>query len=223
MPAAKRGTYLAFATNGTGRAHLRDLEEAGLTTVHLLPTFDIASIQEDRRLQEQPLQPDCDLASYAPDSDQQQACVTAVADADGFNWGYDPLHWSTPEGSYAVNADGGARVAEFRTMVGALHADGLQVVLDQVFNHTTASGQSPQSVLDRVVPGYYQRLERDRQRRDVDLLPEHRHGARDGREGHGRLRGDLGPRLQGRRVPVRPHGPPLGGEHARPCGTRSTS
>ena len=155
VPAAKRGTYLAFATNGNGRAHLRELEKAGLTTVHLLPTFDIASIQEDRALQETP---DCDLASYAPDSDQQQACVTAVADADGFNWGYDPLHWTTPEGSYAVDADGGARVAEFRTMVGALHADGLQVVLDQVFNHTTASGQSPQSVLDRVVPGYYQRL-----------------------------------------------------------------
>ena len=155
VPAAKRGTYLAFASNGDGRAHLRELEKAGLTTIHLLPTFDIASIQEDRALQETP---DCDLASYAPDSDQQQACVTAVADADGFNWGYDPLHWTAPEGSYAVNADGGARVAEFRTMVGALHADGLQVVLDQVFNHTTASGQSPQSVLDRVVPGYYQRL-----------------------------------------------------------------
>ena len=155
VPAAKRGTYLAFATNGNGRAHLRELEKAGLTTVHLLPTFDIASIQEDKALQETP---DCDLASYAPDSDQQQACVTAVADADGFNWGYDPLHWTTPEGSYAVDANGGARVAEFRTMVGALHADGLQVVLDQVFNHTTASGQSPQSVLDRVVPGYYQRL-----------------------------------------------------------------
>ncbi|WP_456788130.1 pullulanase-type alpha-1,6-glucosidase [Cellulomonas sp. P5_C5] len=155
VPAAKRGTYLAFASNGNGRAHLRDLEKAGLTTVHLLPTFDIASIQEDKALQETP---DCDLASYAPDSDQQQACVTAVADADGFNWGYDPLHWTTPEGSYAVDANGGARVAEFRTMVGALHADGLQVVLDQVFNHTTASGQSPQSVLDRVVPGYYQRL-----------------------------------------------------------------
>ncbi|WP_421734590.1 pullulanase-type alpha-1,6-glucosidase [Cellulomonas sp.] len=155
VPAAKRGTYLAFATNGAGRTHLRELEKAGLTTIHLLPTFDIASIQEDRALQKTP---DCDLPSYAPDSDQQQACVTAVADADGFNWGYDPLHWTTPEGSYAVNANGGARVAEFRTMVGALHSDGLQVVLDQVFNHTTASGQSPQSVLDRVVPGYYQRL-----------------------------------------------------------------
>ncbi|WP_456824848.1 pullulanase-type alpha-1,6-glucosidase [Cellulomonas sp. P5_E12] len=155
VPVEKRGTYLAFATNGAGRTHLRELEKAGLTTIHLLPTFDIASIQEDRALQKTP---DCDLASYAPDSEQQQACVTAVADADGFNWGYDPLHWSAPEGSYAVNPQGGARVAEFRTMVGALHSDGLQVVLDQVFNHTTASGQSPQSILDRVVPGYYQRL-----------------------------------------------------------------
>src|SRR5450756_1597708 len=52
----------------------------------------------------------------------------------------------------------GARVAEFRTMVGALHSDGLQVVLDEVFNHTAASGQASKSVLDRVVPGYYHRL-----------------------------------------------------------------
>ena len=43
-------------------------------------------------------------------------------------------------------------------MVGALHSDGLQVVLDQVFNHTAASGQDDQSILDRVVPGYYHRL-----------------------------------------------------------------
>jgi len=84
--------------------------------------------------------------------------VTAVAGSDGFNWGYDPWHWTAPEGSYAVDAHGGARIAEFRSMVGALHADGLQVVLDQVFNHTAASGQDAKSVLDRVVPGYYHRL-----------------------------------------------------------------
>ncbi|WP_273653979.1 pullulanase-type alpha-1,6-glucosidase [Cellulomonas fimi] len=155
VPEAQRGTYLAFAGEGAGRQHLRELADAGLTTVHLLPTFDIATIPEDRADQ---AVPQCDLASYAPDSDQQQACVTAVAAQDGFNWGYDPLHWTTPEGSYAVDADGGARVAEFRTMVGALHADGLQVVLDQVFNHTAASGQDPKSILDRVVPGYYHRL-----------------------------------------------------------------
>ncbi|NLF05253.1 MAG: pullulanase-type alpha-1,6-glucosidase, partial [Actinomycetales bacterium] len=103
-------------------------------------------------------EPDCDLASFAPDSPEQQACIEPVRDLDGFNWGYDPWHFTTPEGSYAVDADGGARVAEFRTMVGALHATGLQVVLDQVFNHTAASGQDAKSVLDRVVPGYYHRL-----------------------------------------------------------------
>lgn len=155
VPEVQRGTYLAFASDGAGRQHLRELADAGLTTVHLLPTFDIATIPEDRADQ---AVPQCDLASFPPDSPEQQACVTAVAAQDGFNWGYDPLHWTTPEGSYAVDAKGGARVAEFRTMVGALHADGLQVVLDQVFNHTAASGQDEKSVLDRVVPGYYHRL-----------------------------------------------------------------
>jgi len=156
VPAERRGTYLAFAERrSAGRQHLQALADAGLTTVHLLPTFDIASIEEDRTVQQTP---DCDLASFAPDSPEQQACIEPVRDTDGYNWGYDPLHFSTPEGSYAVNPNGGSRVAEFRTMVGALHSDGLQVVLDQVFNHTAASGQDPKSILDRVVPGYYHRL-----------------------------------------------------------------
>lgn len=150
-----RGTYRAFAVRSDGTRHLRDLADAGLTTVHLLPTFDIASIEEDRAAQQTP---PCDLAAFPADSPEQQACVAQVADTDGFNWGYDPLHWSAPEGSYAVDPEGGARVAEFRTMVGALHGMGLQVVLDQVFNHTAASGQDPKSILDRVVPGYYHRL-----------------------------------------------------------------
>jgi len=156
VPPALRGTYLAFArSQSDGRTHLRELADAGLTTVHLLPTFDIASIEEDRSAQ---ATPPCDLASFAPDSTEQQACIQQIADADGYNWGYDPLHWTTPEGSYAVHPDGASRTVEFRTMVGALHSDGLQVVLDQVFNHTAASGQDDQSILDRVVPGYYHRL-----------------------------------------------------------------
>jgi pullulanase-type alpha-1,6-glucosidase len=158
VPAVKRGSYLAFAENGDGRTHLKELAKAGLNTVHLLPSFDIASIEEDPAKQETP---QCDLASYAPDSTEQQKCVGAVASKDAFNWGYDPYHYSVPDGSYASSAaaaDGGARVAEFRTMVGALHEDGLRVVLDQVFNHTAASGQADKSVLDKVVPGYYQRL-----------------------------------------------------------------
>jgi pullulanase-type alpha-1,6-glucosidase len=158
VPAGHRGSYLAFADNGNGTKHLKELAAAGLNTVHLLPTFDIASIEEDPAKQ---LRPACDLASYAPDSTEQQKCVMAVAAKDAFNWGYDPFHWMAPEGSYASSAtaaDGGSRVAEFRTMVGGLHADGLRVVLDQVFNHTATSGQASTSVLDKVVPGYYQRL-----------------------------------------------------------------
>ncbi|MCU1430907.1 MAG: alpha,6-glucosidase, pullulanase-type [Actinotalea sp.] len=156
VPAPLRGTYGAFAVDGAGRAHLRALADAGLTTIHLLPTFDIASIEEDRSAQ---AVPPCDLESFAPDSTEQQACIEEIRDQDGYNWGYDPLHFNAPEGSYALDPEGGARVAEFRTMVGALHADGLQVVLDQVFNHTAASGQAEQSILDRVVPGYYHRLD----------------------------------------------------------------
>ena len=155
VPADHRGGYLAFADEGNGSKHLRALAAAGLNTVHLLPTFDITSINENRAKQKTP---DCNLAALPPDSEQQQACVTAVAADDGYNWGYDPYHFMAPEGSYATDPNGTPRVAQFRTMVGALHADGLRVVLDEVFNHTSASGQAPTSVLDRIVPGYYHRL-----------------------------------------------------------------
>ncbi|HYO18545.1 MAG TPA: pullulanase-type alpha-1,6-glucosidase, partial [Dermatophilaceae bacterium] len=158
VPAGHRGSYLAFADDGDGTKHLKSLAAAGLNTIHLLPTFDIASIEEDPLAQSAC---SADLAKLAPDSEEQQQCVMAAAGKDAFNWGYDPFHWMAPEGSYASSAtaaDGGARVSEFRTMVGGLHADGLRVVLDQVFNHTATSGQASTSVLDKVVPGYYQRL-----------------------------------------------------------------
>ncbi|WP_448002603.1 pullulanase-type alpha-1,6-glucosidase [Agromyces bauzanensis] len=155
VPEAERGTYRAFTRESAGTAQLRELAEAGINTVHLLPTFDIATIEEDRAAQATPA---CDLASFGPASPEQQACIDAVRDLDGFNWGYDPFHFQAPEGSYAVDPNGGARVAEFREMVGALHDMGLQVVLDEVYNHTAASGQGEKSVLDRIVPGYYQRL-----------------------------------------------------------------
>ncbi|PJJ72560.1 pullulanase-type alpha-1,6-glucosidase [Diaminobutyricimonas aerilata] len=155
VPEALRGTYGAFGVDSAGTRHLRTLADAGLNTVHLLPTFDIATIEEDRAAQ---AVPPCDLASFAPDSPEQQACIAQIREDDGFNWGYDPLHFSTPEGSYAVDARGGDRTAEFRGMVGSLHGLGLQVVLDQVFNHTAQSGQGEKSVLERVVPGYYHRL-----------------------------------------------------------------
>jgi pullulanase-type alpha-1,6-glucosidase len=156
VPAAHRGTYLAFThRRSDGMRHLRELARSGLTTVHLLPVNDIATIEERRSEQQEPA---CDLASFPPDSEQQQECVAAVAERDGFNWGYDPLHYTTPEGSYATNPDGSARTREFRRMVKGLNRAGLRVVIDVVYNHTPASGQDPKSVLDRVVPGYYQRL-----------------------------------------------------------------
>ena len=155
VPEAERGTYRAFTRDSAGTDQLRQLADAGINTVHLLPTFDIATIEERR---DQQAVPACDLASFGPASAEQQACINGIRDLDGFNWGYDPFHFQAPEGSYAVDPNGGARVAEFREMVGALHGMGLQVVLDEVYNHTAASGQGEKSVLDRIVPGYYQRL-----------------------------------------------------------------
>ncbi|WP_157002803.1 pullulanase-type alpha-1,6-glucosidase [Agromyces laixinhei] len=155
VPVEERGTYRAFTRDSAGTAQLAQLAEAGINTVHLLPTFDIATIEERRAAQATPA---CDLASFGPASPEQQACLEPIRDLDGFNWGYDPFHFQAPEGSYAVDPDGGARVAEFREMVGALHATGLQVVLDEVYNHTAEAGQGGKSVLDRIVPGYYQRL-----------------------------------------------------------------
>ncbi|MFL6119542.1 pullulanase-type alpha-1,6-glucosidase [Actinophytocola sp.] len=156
VPAAHRGTYLAFTDrDSAGMRQLRDLARAGLNTVHLLPTNDIASIEERRDAQQVP---QCDLRAFGPAAEEQQACVEPVRDTDGFNWGYDPLHYTTPEGSYSTNPDGPTRTREFRQMVGALNGTGLRVVLDVVYNHTPAAGQDPNSVLDRIVPGYYQRL-----------------------------------------------------------------
>ena len=158
VPPELRGTYRAFTVAGSaGVRHLAELARAGMNTIHLLPTFDIATIPEHRGSQRHPDIPD----GAHPASADQQAAIAEVADHDAYNWGYDPLHWGAPEGSYATEGhqDGGARVVEFREMVGALHDLGLQVVLDQVYNHTAACGQDPRSVLDRVVPGYYHRLD----------------------------------------------------------------
>jgi pullulanase-type alpha-1,6-glucosidase len=84
----------------------------------------------------------------------------AQASTDCFNWGYDPYHFNAPEGSFATNADDAAvRIREFRAMVQALHGAGLRVGMDVVYNHMSASGQDPRSVLDRIVPGYYHRLD----------------------------------------------------------------
>lgn len=157
VPAAHRGTYLAFTHDDTaGMRHLRALADAGITDVHLLPTYDLASVPE--RDCARPALPD----GEAPAGEGVQAAIGAVREHDCYNWGYDPWHFNAPEGSYSTAPDDAAtRVREFRTMVQALHQAGLRVGLDVVYNHTMASGQDRQSVLDRVVPGYYHRLNAD--------------------------------------------------------------
>jgi pullulanase len=154
VPAALRGKYGAFALpDSAGLQHLKALSQAGVTDVHLLPVFDLATVPEEACVS-----PPAEALKAAPDSPQQQAAVQAVAARDCFNWGYDPLHYTAPEGSYASNAaDPAVRVREFRAMVMGLHALGLRVGMDVVYNHTSASGQHLNSVLDRIVPGYYQR------------------------------------------------------------------
>ncbi len=160
VSAANRGTFKAFTeTVSNGMKHLKALADAGLTHIHLLPVFDIATIEEDASKQQSP-DPKL-LKTFAPDSDQQQAEVAKTNNQDGFNWGYDPYHYTTPEGSYSTDPNGSTRIREFREMVQSLNGIGLRVVMDVVYNHTNAAGQDPKSVLDKIVPGYYHRLNAD--------------------------------------------------------------
>jgi pullulanase-type alpha-1,6-glucosidase len=185
VPAAHRGKYLAFADASDGTQHLADLAAAGLTHVHLLPAFDIATVDEDpanRVDLDAPFSTLCArntavpatlctqfagqtvlqaIQSYPGDSDQQQAIVGYMRGLDSFNWGYDPFHYGAPEGSYASTAEGTAKIVEFRQMVMGLASLGLRVVMDVVYNHTNAAGVGDKSVLDKVVPGYYHRLNAD--------------------------------------------------------------
>ena len=114
-----KGKFLAL-TEPRAIEHLKRL---GVNAVHLLPSFDYASVDESR-----------------PDVAQ-------------FNWGYDPLNYNVPEGSYSTNAaDPKARIREFKLMVQALHKAGIRVILDVVYNHTfNIDGSNFQ----KTYPGYY--------------------------------------------------------------------
>ena len=153
VPETHRGKYLGFAAaDSDGMRHLRALAEAGVTDVHLLPVYDSGSVPEVG----------CVTPDLPDDGDPEavQAAIVPTKERDCFNWGYDPVHYGAPEGSFATDPhDAPARVREFRAMVMALHASGLRVGMDVVYNHTFASGQHEKSVLDRIVPGYYHRLD----------------------------------------------------------------
>lgn len=150
-----RGKFNAFSvSNSNGSKHLRRLAQAGLTTIHLLPAFDCATINEDPEVQVEV----GDLSAFAADSTEQQAAIDAVRGQDAFNWCYDPYHYTVPEGSYSTNPDSALRIKEFRNMVASLNRSGLRVVMDVVYNHTSGSLLGEKSVLDKIVPDYYHRL-----------------------------------------------------------------
>lgn len=104
------------------------LKNLGITHVHLLPFFDYGSVDEGGDLKSQ------------------------------FNWGYDPVHYNAPEGSYSSNPyKGELRIKECKQMIQALHEAGIGVIMDVVYNHT----YSEDSVFQRTVPDYYYRKEKD--------------------------------------------------------------
>lgn len=78
---------------------------------------------------------------------------------DQYNWGYDPVHYNVPEGSYSTNAvDGLTRIRELKQMIQAFHKKGLRVVMDVVYNHTALTETSN---FNQLVPGYYYRQKAD--------------------------------------------------------------
>ncbi|KAK3006114.1 hypothetical protein RJ639_016482 [Escallonia herrerae] len=156
-----RGRYLAFTSqDSAGILHLKRLSDAGLTHVHLLPTSQFAGV-EDEKYKWKCVDTHV-LESLPPDSAEQQAHITAIQNEDGYNWGYNPVLWGVPKGSYASNPIGPSRIVEFRKMVQALNRIGVRVVLDVVYNHVHGSGPFDEnSVLDKIVPGYYLRRNTD--------------------------------------------------------------
>ena len=132
---AWRGKYLAFAQQGTtlhsDGIHptcLNYLKRLGVSYVQLMPIFDFGSVDESRSLTRQ------------------------------YNWGYDPTHFNIPEGSYSTDPTRGeVRVRECKQMIAALHAAGIGVIMDVVYNHMYGND----NVLNRAVPYYYFRQNED--------------------------------------------------------------
>ncbi|MGL5523661.1 MAG: pullulanase-type alpha-1,6-glucosidase [Aeromonas veronii] len=186
----KRGKFVGLTQpDSVPVNHLKALAKSGVSHLHLLPVFDIATVNEDpakvanlgddfsKLCQVNPEVRTSKFGSYcgggqtvgdvladlqggdSKDNPQVQELSGYLRGVDSFNWGYDPYHYTTPEGSYATNAEGTKRILEFREMVKAIKQNiGMNVVMDVVYNHTNEAGLGPKSVLDKIVPWYYQRL-----------------------------------------------------------------
>ncbi len=158
VPEADRGTFKAFAPRALdGMKHLEALAAAGLTHVHLLPSFDIATVNEDRPSGSEP--DPAVLATYPPDSEEQQASDRRDRRPGRLQLGLRPLALHGARGQLRHRSRTAPRVSSSSARwCRRSTEDGLRVVMDVVYNHTNAAGQNQKSVLDRIVPGYYHRL-----------------------------------------------------------------
>lgn len=131
---ANKGKFLALTEAGTLSPDslatgIDHLKELGITHVHILPSYDFNSVDETN-LQE-----------------------------NTYNWGYDPLNYNVPEGSYSTNpSDPGTRIREMKEMIKALHDAGIGVIMDVVYNHTATNDNSN---FELTAPGYYHRHRND--------------------------------------------------------------
>lgn len=133
---ANRGKYLAFTEEGTTVNGVQGasstcvdyLKKLGVKHVQIMPFYDFGSVDESKNIMDQ------------------------------YNWGYDPVNYNCPEGSYSTNPKKGeVRIKECKQMIQALHNAGIGVIMDVVYNHTYTSD----SWLQRTVPNYYYRMNND--------------------------------------------------------------
>ena len=128
------GKFLAFTETGKTlkdgtKIGVDHLKELGVTHVQLLPSYDYYNVDETK------------------------------LDVPQFNWGYDPLNYNAPEGSYSTDAyDAAVRINEYKQMVKALHENGIRVIMDVVYNHTMFAEES---YLNMTVPHFYHRTRED--------------------------------------------------------------
>ena len=133
---ANRGKYLSFTEEGTTVNGVQGasstcvdyLKKLGVKYVQIMPFYDFGSVDESKNIMDQ------------------------------YNWGYDPVNYNCPEGSYSTNPKKGeVRIKECKQMIQALHNAGIGVIMDVVYNHTYTSD----SWLQRTVPNYYYRMNND--------------------------------------------------------------
>ena len=133
---ANRGKYLAFTEEGTTVNGVQGasstcvdyLKKLGVKYVQIMPFYDFGSVDESKNIMDQ------------------------------YNWGYDPVNYNCPEGSYSTNPKKGeVRIKECKQMIQALHNAGIGVIMDVVYNHT----YTPDSWFQRTVPNYYYRMNND--------------------------------------------------------------